>query len=59
MAMHAKNTAEVSKLKHIKNFPAEYETYDFLNIADVLVTDYSSVFFDYACTRKKSGAFPV
>ena len=24
MAMHAKNTAEVSKLKHIKNFPAEY-----------------------------------
>lgn len=58
MAMHAKNTAEVSKLKHIKNFPAEYETYDFLNIADVLVTDYSSVFFDYACTRKKVVLFP-
>lgn len=58
MAMHAKNTAEVSKLKHIKNFPAKYETYDFLNIADVLVTDYSSVFFDYACTRKKIVLFP-
>lgn len=58
MAMHAKNTAEVSKLRHIKNFPAEYETYDFLNIADVLVTDYSSVFFDYACTRKKVVLFP-
>lgn len=58
MAMHAKNTAEVSKLRHIKNFPAEYETYDFLNISDVLVTDYSSVFFDYACTRKKVVLFP-
>lgn len=58
MAMHANNKAEVSKLKHIKNFPSNYETYDFLNIADVLVTDYSSVFFDYACTRKKIVLFP-
>ena len=58
MAMHANNKAEVKKLKHIRNFPSNYETYDFLNIADALVTDYSSVFFDYACTRKKIVLFP-
>lgn len=39
--------------KHIKSFNRMYETYDFLNIADILVTDYSSVFFDFAVTNKK------
>lgn len=39
--------------KKIKPFPQEYETYQFLNIADCLITDYSSVFFDFAVTRKK------
>lgn len=39
--------------KHIKAFPEEYETYEFLNICDVLVTDYSSVFFDFAAAGKK------
>lgn len=58
LAKNAKNVVDTSGLKHIKNFPSEYETYDFLNIADVLVTDYSSVFFDYACTRKKIVLFP-
>lgn len=37
---------------HIKNFPDKYEIYDFLNISDTLVTDYSSIMFDYACTGK-------
>lgn len=40
-------------LKKIKPFPQKYETYEFLNIADVLVTDYSSVFFDFAVTKRK------
>ena len=31
----------------IKKFPEEYETYDVLNIADKLITDYSSVMFDF------------
>ncbi len=44
---------DFSEYKHIKPFPEGYETYDFLNSADVLVTDYSSVFFDFANTRKK------
>ena len=39
--------------KNIKPFPKKIETYDFLNIADVLITDYSSVFFDFANTGKK------
>ncbi len=38
---------------HIKNFPEEYETYDFLNCAQCLVTDYSSVFYDFANTGRK------
>lgn len=37
-----------SKFKHILPFPKEYDTYDMLNTADVMVTDYSSVFYDYA-----------
>lgn len=37
----------------IKQFPEEYETYQFLNIADCLITDYSSVFFDFAISKRK------
>ncbi len=39
--------------KHIKQFPDCYETYEFLNAADCLITDYSSVFIDFAITKKK------
>ncbi len=44
---------DLSGYKHIKKFPEQYETYDFLNCTDCLITDYSSVFYDYAVTRKK------
>ena len=37
----------------IQPFPDEYETYDFLNASDALVTDYSSIMFDYAVSQKK------
>lgn len=47
------NTMDFSVYKHIQPFPKEYETYDFLSICDILVTDYSSVFFDYAISEKK------
>ncbi len=43
--------------KHIKKFPAGYETYDFLNCTDCLITDYSSVFYDYAITGNKCVLF--
>jgi len=46
------NTLDYSNYKHIRKFPSEYETYEFLNICDMLVTDYSSVFFDFALTKK-------
>lgn len=44
---------DFSTFTHIRNFPALYETYDFMNCADCLITDYSSVFYDYAVTGKK------
>lgn len=44
--------------KHIRPFPDGYEAYELLNVADVLVTDYSSVFFDFANTGRKIILFP-
>lgn len=38
--------------KHVKAFPVEVETYAFLGSCDALVTDYSSVMFDFAPTGK-------
>ena len=43
----------LDSFKNIKTIDRKYETYDFLNLADVLITDYSSVFFDFAITKKK------
>lgn len=37
----------------VRYFPPEYDTYEVLNACDGLITDYSSVFFDFAVTRKK------
>lgn len=42
-----------SGYKHIAEYPDTHETYDILNAADILVTDYSSVFYDFACTGRK------
>ncbi len=39
--------------RHIRLFPDGIDVYGVLSLADVLVTDYSSVFFDYA--NKKEG----
>ncbi len=47
------NNIDFSIYNNIRKFPQKYETYDFLNICDILVTDYSSVFFDYALTKNK------
>ena len=46
------------RYRHICQFPEGYETYEVLNTADVLVTDYSSVFFDFANTGRKIILFP-
>ncbi len=50
----SRGAVDVSRYVHIVPFPSEtYDTYDFLNASDVLVTDYSSVFFDYATSGRK------
>lgn len=53
-----KSGVDFQQFQHIRKFPEDYETYEFLNVADVLVTDYSSVFFDFACTGRKIVLFP-
>ena len=53
----AKKDVNFKFLKHIREFPAQYETYEFLNIADCLITDYSSVFYDFAVSGKKCVLF--
>lgn len=44
---------DFSKYTRIKPFPKEYETYEFMSGIDCLITDYSSVMFDFLCTKKK------
>lgn len=44
---------DFTKYSHIREFPNAYEVYDVLNATDVLISDYSSVFFDYANTGNK------
>lgn len=52
------NAISFEKYKHIKPFPSGCETYELLNTADVLVTDYSSVFYDFANTGRKIILYP-
>ncbi|MCL2859473.1 MAG: CDP-glycerol glycerophosphotransferase family protein [Oscillospiraceae bacterium] len=42
-----------NQFNKIRIFSKEYETYEFLSVADCLITDYSSVFFDFAVTKRK------
>ncbi len=44
---------DCSRYKHIDYFSSDYDTYEILNACDGLITDYSSVFFDFAVTGKK------
>ena len=50
---YVKNEMDYSIYKHVKEIPSKYETYDFLNACDTLVTDYSSIMFDYGVTKRK------
>lgn len=43
-----------SEFMRVKPFPNDLETYEFLAATDCLITDYSSVMFDYLCTRNKT-----
>ena len=43
---------KLDNYQHIFPFPDGVDKYEFLNSVDALITDYSSVFFDYSITRK-------
>ncbi|MBQ6388058.1 MAG: CDP-glycerol glycerophosphotransferase family protein [Mogibacterium sp.] len=43
---------DLEGMKHIFKFPQGVEKYDFINSVDALITDYSSIFFDYSITGK-------
>lgn len=49
----AMKTIKLESFQHIKLFPSNLEIYYFINIADGLITDYSSVFYDFANTQKE------
>lgn len=46
------NKINYENFKHIRKFPQGIETYEFLSACDALITDYSSVFFDFATTGR-------
>lgn len=56
---HAFNSEELSldEFSHIRLFPQDCETYEFLSATDGLITDYSSVMFDYGVTGRKTILF--
>lgn len=54
---YVKDQMDYDGFRHIKEFPKDYETYDFLNACDVLVTDYSSIMFDFGVTKRKMVLF--
>lgn len=55
LKLHPKEKIRIKfkKYKRIKAFPGNYDSYDILNISDCLITDYSSVLFDYLNTSRK------
>lgn len=49
----AVGSIDFSKFSKVIAFPNKYETYEVLAMADCLITDYSSVMFDFANTGRK------
>ncbi|MCR6656978.1 MAG: CDP-glycerol glycerophosphotransferase family protein [Opitutus sp.] len=49
---HFEEQALKNSLDGVKVAPPEIDTYELLAIVDVLITDYSSIFFDFLATRR-------
>lgn len=49
----ARGRINFRQLKHVRPFPEQFETYEVLAACDVLITDYSSVLFDFVSTGRK------
>lgn len=52
--LHPTMVQSLGQLRYCREMPEEYEVYEFLNAADILLTDYSSVYFDFAITGRKT-----
>jgi len=50
---HARTGIDFSQYKHIRPFPDGVASYEFINACDILISDYSSVMYDYVLTGKK------
>ncbi|MBR3147398.1 MAG: CDP-glycerol glycerophosphotransferase family protein [Eubacterium sp.] len=50
---HRNNCLDLDGCRHIRKFPPELDTYQVLSVTDVLISDYSSIFFDYLITGNK------
>ncbi|MFR1889055.1 CDP-glycerol:glycerophosphate glycerophosphotransferase [Anaerostipes caccae] len=49
---NVKSEVDYRLFQHIRPFPENIPKYEFINCTDVLITDYSSIFFDFSITRK-------
>lgn len=47
------DSLDYSVYKRVKKFPSDIDSYRLLAASDALITDYSSVFFDYLALRKQ------
>lgn len=50
---HVSSLLDCSGYKHIKYFPPLIDSYELLTVTEALISDYSSVFFDYLALRKQ------
>jgi CDP-glycerol glycerophosphotransferase (TagB/SpsB family) len=47
LKMHLYSDAKITALSHIQTFPQEMDVYPFMSVVDVLITDFSSIAFDF------------
>lgn len=47
------DSVDYSEFTHIRKFPSDMDNYELLSVTDTLITDYSSVFFDFLATRRQ------
>ncbi len=47
-----KYIGDLSNVKDIYSIPVEWDVNELLSVIDILITDYSSIFFDFLVTRK-------
>lgn len=52
LKMHLYSNDSLQELSNIKLFPGSIDVYPFLHAVDVLITDYSSIAFDFAIAQK-------